>query len=217
MDTNTIYCFWTGYNPMNEKRLACLKHSIEMSKCNLVLVTKNELDKYILEDHPLHPAYQYLSETHKADYLRTYFANFHGGGYMDVKKILGPWLNGFEELKNNEDMWMCGYRLSGPDVAYVPNIPNWYDLIGVCGYICKPQTALTKEWYQSMITLLDEKLEQLKQNPAKYTDDSTWSNTGYPMRWAEMLGEIFHRVQYEYKDKVLYTLPNLNLDLNDYR
>jgi hypothetical protein len=68
-----------------------------------------------------------------------------------------------------------------------------------------------------MLTLLDSKLEQLKENPARYTDDSTWRDSGYPLRWAEMLGEIFHRVSYEYKDKMLYTLPNLNLDLHDYR
>ena len=217
MNTNTIYCFWTGDNIMNEKRQRCLEYSKEISKCNIVLVTKQNLEQYILKDHPLHPAYQYLSETHKADYLRTYFANFHGGGYMDIKRTLGSWVECFEDLRNSDDKWMCGYRLKNDDVAYTPNRPNFHHLIGVCGFICKPQTQLTKEWYQDMITVLDEKLEELKKNPAKYTDDSTWKNSGYPLRWAEILGYIFHRVQYEYRDKILYTLPYLNTDLNDYR
>ena len=216
MDTNTIYCFWTGDNVMNERRHACLKHSMEMSKCNLVLVTKKDLDKYILQEHPLHPAYQYLSETHKADYLRTYFANFHGGGYMDIKRTLGPWTDCFEELRNSDKI-MCGYRMTGPDIAYEPHKYFFNDLLGVGAFICKPQTPLTKEWYQDMITLMDEKLEQLKQNPAKYTDDSTWKDSGYPLRWTEMLGEIFFKVSYKYKDRMLYTLPYLNLDLYDYR
>jgi len=216
MDTNTIYCFWTGDNVMVETRHRCLEHSRKMSQCNIVLVTKNELDKYILKEEPLHPAYEYLSETHKADYLRTYFANFHGGGYMDIKQTLGPWVDCFEELRNS-DKWMCGYRMHGPDIAYLPNRENWRDLVGVNAYICKPQTPLTKEWYADMLKVLDTRFEQLKQNPSKYTDDSTWRDSGYPLRWAELLGEVFHKVSYDYREKMLYTLPNLNLDLYSYR
>ena len=218
METNTIYCFWTGDNPMNEKRIACLKHSREVSKCNIVLVTKKELDTYILKDHPLHPAYHYLSETHKSDYLRAYFAHFHGGGYMDVKKTLGNWVECFNELTYNDHKWICGYRMQGDgQVAYIPNKPHWYHLIGVNGFICKSQTSFTKKWYEELLSILDGKLEQLKQCPAKYTDDGTYRNSGYPIEWSELLGNIFHKLVYEYKDKVSYTLPNLNLDLNDYR
>ena len=39
------------------------------------LITKENIKKYILSDNPLHPAFDYLSETHNADYLRTYFIN----------------------------------------------------------------------------------------------------------------------------------------------
>ena len=215
MDTNTIYCFWTGDNHMNEKRQACLKHSMDISKCNLVLVTKSDLDKYILKEHPLHQAYQYLSETQKSDYLRIYFANFHGGGYMDIKRTLGSWIECFEELKNS-DKWVCGYRMQGPDIAYEPYKPFWNDIIGVNAFICKPQTPFTKDLYEGMIIMLDSKLEQLKENPAKFTDDSTWKNSGYPMRWTEFI-ENLHKLVYEYREKMLYTLPYLNLDLHDYR
>jgi len=218
MDTNTIYCFWTGDNAMNEKRIRCLNHTIETSKCNVVLVTKKDLDKYILKEHPLHPAYQYLSETHRADYLRTYFANFYGGGYIDIKKTLGSWVECFEQLRNSDEHWICGYREQGPNsICYVPNKPHWNELIGCCAYICKPLTPLTKEWYNDMIKVLDEKLEKLKQNPSIYTNDCTWTDSGYQMGWTEMLGDIFHRVSYNYKNKMLYTLPYVNTDLNDYR
>ena len=214
MDTNTIYCFWTGDNRMNANRINCLEHSKEMSKCNIVLVTKYDLYKYIIE--PLHPAYEYLSETHKSDYLRTYFAHFYGGGYIDIKQTLGPWTECFEELRNS-DKWMCGYRMQGPDIAYLPNKDNWRDLVGVNAFICKPQTPFTQEWYTAMLKVLDARLEQLRQHPSKYTDDSTWTDTGYPLRWAELLGEVFHNVSYEYREKMLYTLPNLNSDLKSYR
>ena len=216
METNNIYCFWTGDNILNENRKKCLEYSKEKTMCNLVLVTKNDLDKYILKEHPLHPAYQYLSETHKADYLRTYFANFHGGGYMDVKEALGPWVDCFDELKNS-DKWMCGYRMQGPDIAYIPHRDYWYDLVGVGAFICKPHTPLTEEWYSEMLKVLDSRLEELKQKPSRYTNDSTWTDSGYPIRWAELLGEVFHNISYKYKEKMLYTLPYLNCDINSYR
>ena len=61
---------------MCENRKNALKELINISKCNVKLVTKCNLGNYILRHAPLHPAYQYLSETHKADYLRTYFMHF---------------------------------------------------------------------------------------------------------------------------------------------
>ena len=64
---------------------------------------------------------------------------------MDIKKTLGSWVDSFDELRNS-DKWMCGVRMGGPDIAYLPNKDKWYDLVGVCGFICKPQTPLTKEW-----------------------------------------------------------------------
>ena len=213
MDTNTIYLFWTGDNPMNEKRINCLNYSKETSKCNLTLITKDTLHEYILKDHPLHPSYQYLSETHKSDYLRCYFAHFYGGGYMDVKKTLGSWINCFEEMRNSNYL-MCGYI---DDHVCEPYAPYWEELIASNAYICKPQSVITKEWYDEMILLMDNKLEQLQKNPAKYTDDSTWRDSGYPMGWTEMLGDIFFKIIYKYKDKLLQTLPKVNLDLNDYR
>ena len=86
MNNRNIYVFWTGNNQMSENRNECLKELIKVSKCNVILVKPEMLNKYILDEHPLHPSFNYLSETHKADYLRTYFMRFHGGGYSDIKK-----------------------------------------------------------------------------------------------------------------------------------
>ncbi len=216
MNTNTIYLFWTGDNPMNEKRINCLNYSKETSKSNLILITKDTLHEYILKDHPLHPSYQYLSETHKSDYLRCYFAHFYGGGYMDVKKTLGPWDDCFEEMRNSNYL-MCGYKHVGDGHVCDPYKPYWDELIATNAFICKPQSVITTEWYNEMILLMDNKLEQLQKNPAKYTDDSTWGDSGYPMAWSEMLGDIFFKITYKYKDKLLQTLPKVNLDLYDYR
>jgi len=207
---NNIYCFWTGDNEMSEFRKQSLEQLKEVTGCNVILVTKKELSKYILPDQPLHEAYNYLSETHKADYLRTYFMNFYGEGYCDIKKTTGSWVDSFNKL-NNSDYWICGYKEIEGGVAYGPCIDKYNELVGNGSYICKPQTELTKEWYASMIALLDSKLEQLRKNPAKFPQDCSESCSGYPIEWNEMLGRIFHKVSYKYKEYILNTLPILDL------
>lgn len=203
----TIYCFWTGDNPMTDSRIRSLQQLKEVSECDVVLVTKKELPDYILETNPLHPAYEFLSETHKADYLRTYFMNFHGGGYSDIKITTGSWRAAFEELESG-DMWMNGYKEIHGGVAYQPHADAWNELVGNGAYICKPQTPLTKEWYSEMIRFLDTKLEKLREHPAQYPQDCAERSGGcYPIEWNEMLGRIFHRVSYQYRDKILRTLP----------
>ena len=203
----TIYCFWTGNNEMSDNRIECLENLKNVSECNVLLITKYNLSDYILSDVPLHPAFQYLSETHKADYLRTYFMHFYGGGYSDIKKTTGSWIPSFNKLKSNDNYWMCGYKETKLGVAYEPHTDKWESLIGNGAYICKPQTLLTKEWYNSMLALLDIKLELLKINPSTNPQDSSESGTGYPIGWNEMLGRIFHNISYKYKEHMLNTLP----------
>ncbi len=78
INERVIFTFWTGDNVMSESRARCFNLLESSTQCRVILVTKDNLSKYVKN---LHPAYQYLSETHKADYLRTYFMNHYGGGY----------------------------------------------------------------------------------------------------------------------------------------
>lgn len=82
---------------MSQTRKNCLIALKERSQCEVVLVTPDNLNDYILPDHPLHESYKYLSFTHKADYLRTYFMHFHGG-YCDIKDPGADWNNTFNPL-----------------------------------------------------------------------------------------------------------------------
>lgn len=205
---NTIYCFWTGDNKMSVAREACLQNLKIVTGCHVLLITKQNLNEYILPDYPLHPAYEYLSETHKSDYLRTYFMNFHGGGYSDVKFATGNWEKSFMELNNDPQYWICGYKEIKGGVAYEPVADKYEELIGNGAYICKPQTPLTIEWYNEMIKLLDTKLEKLKENPSKHPRDYyDGRNSFYPIGWNEMLGQIFHRISYKYRKHLMNTLP----------
>ena len=199
---NIIYCFWTGSNKMSENRKMCFQQLKYTSECKVVLVTPENLQEYILSDHPLHEAYKFLSETHKADYLRTYFMNFHGGGYSDIKKTTGSWEKYFKYLNNYDGCWICGYQEIPGGAAY----GNYEDLIGNCAYICKPNTPLTNEWYNEMIALLNKKLLDLKLNPATHPQDCK-EKSKYPIEWNEMLGRIFHKILYNYKKHVINTLP----------
>lgn len=192
---------------MSEQRKECLDQLRIVSQCDVQLITKKELPDYILASEPLHPAYEYLSETHKADYLRTYFMNFHGGGYSDIKRTTGSWLPAFKEMEN-PDIWMIGYKEINGGVAYPPHSHLWTHLIGNCSYICKPQTPLTKEWYADMLATLDTKLEALRRYPSRFPQDCAEKSGGrYPIRWNEMLGFIFHRVSYKYINKISQNLP----------
>jgi hypothetical protein len=206
MNTNTIFCFWTGDNEISENRKKSIEQLKNTTKCNVLFIDKHNIGKYIFKDIPLHPAYEYLSAVHRSDYLRTYFMNFYGGGYCDIKQTSGSWKESFVSLKNS-DYWICGYKEIQGGVAYQPVVDKWQELIGNGSYICKPQTPLTKEWYNDMIKLLDSKLEELKLHPAKHPRDCKEDGNGYPIEWNEMLGRIFHKVCYKYKDKLLNTLP----------
>ena len=208
---NIIYMFWTDNNEMSPNRLTSYHNFIEKSQATVKLITPNILHEYIL--HPLHPAYTYLSATHKADYLRTYFMHFYGGGYSDIKATTGSWLSSFDNLRKS-DKWIIGYKeVEGGAISELAD--KWEDLIGNCCYICKPNTILTSEWYSQMISLLDTKLEQLKQFPATYPQDCAENKNGYPIEWNEMLGRIFHKISYKYKHKLLNTLPIL--EFKNYR
>ena len=202
MATKTIFCFWTGKNVMSRQREDCIVQLRNVSEANVVLVT--DPTPYILSSDPLHPAYVYLSETHKADYLRTYFMHFYGGGYSDIKKTTGSWLPAFQQLEACTQ-WLAGY----PEVPHGGCEPyNYKDLVGCCAFICKPQTPLTTEWYSGMLRVLDKNLLLLERFPATHPQDqSETSNGKYPLAWTEILGRVFHAVCDKYKRHLLQTLP----------
>jgi hypothetical protein len=68
-----IFIFRTGTNEMSFRRVHCINALKEQTECNICLVTVDNLHEYILDEYPLHPAYPYLSETHKCDYLEPLF------------------------------------------------------------------------------------------------------------------------------------------------
>ncbi len=208
IENRVIFCFWTGTNPMSRQRARCLKALRTYTRCNVLLITPSNLSEYILPEAPLHAAYPYLSEVHKADYLRTYFMHFYGGGYADIKIPRANWTKAFKDMKDTPTCLINGYHEASPNsIGYPPTQDLWDRLVGNCAYIVRPRTKFTYAWYEDTIHLLDIKLEELKQHPSSHTRDCSELGTGYPIEWNELLGRIFHKHLASYLDNVLYTVP----------
>jgi hypothetical protein len=200
-----VYCFWTGHNPLTENR----KKGIESMQRNMgvevKLITPENLDNYIVENHPLHPAYKNLSAVHKSDYLRCYFMHHHGGGYADVKIFLHNWNNAFDKINQNKNCYMLGYREIGKKGVAQLDGKLGYDLkkhypklIGVCGFICKPHSFITDEW----ITEVEKRLSKFQPQLAKNPGNLYGNNKDYPVPWANILAEILHPIMLKYNKNI---------------
>ena len=220
-----VYCCWTGNNPMSDDRKGCYESILKNIGVKVVLITPENMNEYIKPEYPLHKSYEYLSYTHKADYLRTYMMHIYGGGYTDIKQTAYSWEPYFDVLNNYKEKWALGTtELGAATVACYSNCDwvsdNWYKVIGNCAYIFKKQTPLTTAWFNEMNKLLDDKYEELRNNPAQVPDDSNGkeiknkdgniTNSKYPLNWAEMLGAIFHPLCYKYNSKIIHALPPIN-------
>ena len=213
-----IFIFWTGTNEMSFRRVHCINALKEQTGCNIHLVTVDTLSDYIVEGYPLHPAYPFLSETHKCDYLRTYFMYHYGGGYSDIKIPNGSWTKAFEEMESRNDIWINGYHESEPAaIAYKPAAHLWEYLPGNGAYIIRKKTEFVKEWIDRQADVLNERYEALKANPSTQPDCCIEyvPGTKYPMYWNELLGRIFHEIAAKHTDKILFSIPVP--DFNFYR
>lgn len=212
----TLFVLWTENNDLTPRRQKNLEIIKEKCGVELKFLNHSALLQYQLADHKFHEAFKYLSATHKSDYLRSYLMHFYGGGYCDLKKAEWDWNQYFDDLENSDKI-IIGYKLTGNlDVAVDPLdldkeilINDWQNLIGFGAMICKPQTELTKMWFTNMTLALDKKLNDLQQFPAAHVRDKLgWvTNSGYPLRWAEIGGVPFMKSCFTYKDSVNYNLP----------
>ena len=120
----------------------------------------------------------------------------------------------FFEIENSNKLAL-GYR----ELAHgIPHISGEFgdriraihhELIGLCAFIFKKQTDLTSSWLKKTEFLLDQKYDELVKNPAQHPMDQLGVQlpngkiSTYPLRWAQLLGEIFHPLIFEEKDKLM--------------
>tara|TARA_Y100000591_G_scaffold120_1_gene119 strand:+ start:1250 stop:2068 length:819 start_codon:yes stop_codon:yes gene_type:complete len=222
-----LFILWMG-GELTDNRKKSIESIKKNTNCNIVLITKDNLNEYILKDYPLHKGFKYLSSIHQADYLRCYLMHHYGGGYSDLKKAKSSWEPSYKKLENDKNIWAVGLR--GPNnfgLAY----PEEYDkyqreklkknhknLIGVSYFIYKPNTPLTQEWYNNLNKRMDYYYEDLKKHPAKYPRESkngspipSWEGptqkTKYPISWNRILGQINYPLQLKYLNHIDYGIP----------
>ena len=210
-----IYALWTGDNPMSPVRADAFRSLVEANPdIPVVLVTPENLDDYVVPEHPLHPAYEYLHYVHRADYLRAYILHFHGGGYADIKRTVNSWAPAFDRM-DASDAWLMGYR--NPVRWMTPNFPDRHlnrlmvrtsDLrLGQASYIARPQTPLTAEWLFHLERRLDAALPRLREHPG----DARGSDPAYPLGWNEILAQILDPLTVKHHKHLLYE-PSLLYD-----
>jgi hypothetical protein len=223
-----IFTLWLGPYVLSANRLTALQAIFQHSGRPVCFITDATLNGWIHPDYPLHPAYHYLSEVHRSDYLRCYLMHIYGGGYTDIKPVLQSWTPHFMAL-NTSDCLALGYpEISANAVAQLPGElgdqlrTHYAELIGFCSMIFKRRSELTQEWFDQTNTKLDLLLENLKSNPAKHPMDRNGvilpDNTvsQYPLQWTELGGNIFHPLILKYRENVIKS-NDIRPQLHDYR
>lgn len=212
----TIFCAWTGKNPMSANRRDALYSIFVNTGCPVVFVDHRSLKNWIKENNSFHPAYEFLSETHKADYLRVYLMHYYGGGYTDIKHTNKNWNSIFDEFYDSDKL-CAGYTEIGPNgVAPVGGDleailrDNYTYLIGLCAFMFKARTPITREWIDRTHDLLDKKFNELSENPSSHAQDMFGAQlpngniSKYPLKWTELLGDIFHPLVFNRRHDVLH-------------
>jgi len=212
-----IYCFWFG-DKMSDNRKRCFDSIVLNSGVDVELVTEKTLKNYIVT--PLHNGFEYLSATHKSDYLRSYFMYFYGGGYTDIKNCDFDWSPFFTELENGDKDFVGSREICEKDIGYKPVAKYFNQLVGCCGFIFKDHSNFANLWYVETQKKMDSIYSQLFDNPGLYHpraitggvqgEKGIYLSSQYPLKWNELLGEIFHKIQYENLGSYLSTLPPPN-------
>lgn len=217
-----VWCFWYQ-GEMNENR----KRSLEMMKLHLgvpiALITKENINEFILPDYPLHPAFHWLSDVHKSDYIRIYMLHHFGGGWHDIKPTNVSFQSSWD-LFSDPNVYFVGRaevkggaaKVFDHEGRWIPN--HWFDLVGCGWWIGRGNTPLSAEMFHGINQLLDNNYEALKKYPAKTPFDKKKktqfnffpfrfiSGKGYPLPWT-VFGNIFHPLNYKYRMHIKNTLP----------
>ncbi len=210
VQARNIFVLWTGPETMSSNRIQALWSIFNNTCCSITYINMHSIKEWIKPDYPLHPGFSYLSSTHKSDYLRCYFMHHYGGGYTDIKQTNKNWHPFFEKLEKSNS-FALGYRELPHGMPHLKGVLGdemrrmHNDLIGLCAFIFKKNTSLTQAWLDQTNLFLDKKLSLLIDNPAQHPLDQInvilpdGKISKYPLRWAEMLGEIFHPLIFSHR------------------
>lgn len=220
LETNSIFCVWSGENSMSPERQRCLSTLQLASECNVILVSPKNIHNFIDKDRQIHSLYPKLSLTHRSDYLQAYLLYHYGGGYSGIKPFGHSWRQSFERLKSSEYSF-TGSREMSPDHIASDNqeIKNAYrKLISMQRLIFKPKSKFALMWLDEVEKEIEKNAEALNKQDGTYhpraiyggahDDDSIKTyDYHYPFIWNQLCGKIFHKLCYENIGEFSYDIP----------
>ena len=218
-------CWFGGYGTeipeMSQNRFNCFKNLTNNIGIPIILITSINYKKFIKSGFPIHKSFEYLTGVHKTDYFRCYLMNHYGGGYHDIKSRSVSWINEWE--KDNwlydDDIWIYGCREKNENaIGYPPgmsHIKKEFEKMVTMGWIiCKKNTPFTKKILKKIHLSLDTHYQKLKKYPGirsgGYYSDKPFDlvpKNSYPIRWLEILGEIFHPLMLKFTNHIKFGLP----------
>jgi hypothetical protein len=215
-----LFCIWSGNNIMSRARERCLNTIKSVSGVNVCLIGQSNIDNWLTA--PIHPAYKYLSFTHKADYFRAYLMHYHGSGYCDIKSMFFDWNPYFDVIDKNPQYDAICYRERCPEHAASDNPEiraRYNELGGVCHFIMRPQSDITRDWLMKIHAILDDRASKLKECPGNYhpraikggvegLKNTEFDGSEYPLEWNEICGRILHPLLFRYRERVSLVMPN---------
>lgn len=193
MAGRVVYVLWTCGNQMSARRMSALQSIRDNIRADVVLVTPDNINSYIVPGHPLHPCYGLLSAVHKADYLRCYLMHFHGGGYCDIKPVGrdNTFDAAFDLIDSNKEVDIVGVRELPGGAAfatYNADPGRLARLVSCCFYVARSRSEFTQAWYDKVTDYMDLMSYLLERYPA--IDGSPAA--GYPIPYTWLLGFPFH-------------------------
>ncbi len=203
---------------MSSQRIQALWSIYNNTRCPVVYINHASLRDWEKPEHPYHPAFEYLSDTHKSDYMRCYLMHHYGGGWADIKHTSADWRPHFAKLRSSNSL-AVGYQEIADGIPHIKGPLgdelrlNYKENIGLCAFIFKRYSIITYEWSEKLNSKLDSLQSLLRQNPAATPQDQLGmkkpdgSVSKYPIEWAGILGEIFHPIAYHNRRNIAQGLP----------
>lgn len=241
-----VFCLWLGGNPMSDARSRQLTLLRERVGVPVELVTEENLDEWILPEHPLHPASNGLTVMHLADYLRAYLVAHHGGGYADIKAPSAGWKQSFD-LINSGSVDCVGYPIPDPSNAArfgLPVVvrmsasvrPSTYrhlvyrrlyrHLAGGGAFIMRQGSPIARDYIDGVESVLTRFADHLDSDRVVRSDGSREVGLdvfrgellGYPLTWGAMCMDVLQPVSLKHRRRVSLTLPQpVWQDKSEYR
>ena len=208
-----VWLFWFG-GPLTQNREDSVR---AWKKLNLDVRVLGEEDLERLEKTSLlhlPSAFRFLSANHKSDYLRSQFMWRYGGLYSDIKpppKLIEAAL----WRLNSSETTFAGYReigIHGVPKVCPPHVrKNWRRLAGNGHFYFRAGSKFAFQWMNRVEQIINEK-SGLLQNPrhlnlGRYPVSESEKIDSYPLRWAELQGEVFHSLQAEWNYPARLCLP----------